>query len=494
MDLWSADVVENRGAMTVNPTRKVLAISAALLLIAFNSEIDLAGIQGTGKNAVVRGPITSFGSIFLDGVEYTTSGANITIDDQPGSEAQLRAGQIVTIDGTVDDDGTTGTATTVSFTGNVQGTATQINTSNNTFVVLGQTVRVTGSTLYDDGIQPADLTGLLAGTPVEVSGFADANGDIVASRVDLKPVGSTLQVSGTVAALDTVAHTFRINGLIVDYGTVSIPNSLANGSMVVVQGATLETTGALLATRVDPATGLGAAVNDYVDLTGIITNVVSLLEFTLQGQLVVIDLNTQLVLNGIPLGLNVEVDVQGTETAPGVILAKRIVVKSHEQSLLRGVVDSVAVVGNTLSVLGVNVATGPSTEMADKSSQHLRFFGLNDVHLGDYVEIHGTQGPNGTVAAATLERLNPQSLSYLQGPASQGTAISVPLLGVNVGLPSLSVLGVPVATNGQTLVSGLNGLKIDLASLLSQTPSRVVKVSGTYSGGVLTADHMQIQH
>src|SRR5579859_8184358 len=104
--------------MTVNPTRKVLAISAAVLLIAFNSEIDLAGIQGTGKKAAVMGPITSFGSIFLDGVEYTTSGANITIDDQPGSEAQLRAGQIVTIDGTVNDDGTTGTATTVSFTGN----------------------------------------------------------------------------------------------------------------------------------------------------------------------------------------------------------------------------------------------------------------------------------------------------------------------------------------------------------------------------------------
>jgi Domain of unknown function (DUF5666) len=263
---------------------------------------------------------------------------------------------------------------------------------------------------------------------------------------------------------------------------------------VVVQGATLKTTGALLATRVDPATGLGAVVNDYVDLTGIITNVVSLLEFTLQGQLVVIDLNTQLVLDGIPLGLNVEVDVQGTETAPGVILAKRIVVKSQGQSLLSGVVDSVAVVGNTLSVLGVNVATGPSTEMADKSSQHLRLFGLNDVHLGDYVEIHGTQGQNGTVAAATLERLDPQSRSYLQGPASQGTAISVPLLGVNVGLPSLSVLGVPVATNGQTLMSGLNGLKIDLASLLSQAPSHVVKVSGTYSGGVLTADHMQIQH
>lgn len=477
----------------MNRTYRLIAITAVVLLIAFNSQVDIAGIQGTGRYAAVRGPITRFGSVFVDGVEYTTVGANITIDDQPGTEGQLRAGQIVTLNGYVNDDGITGTATAVTFSGNVEGPIAQIDASGHTFVVLGQTVRVNGSTLYGDTIQPADLTGLKAGTPVEVSGFANANGQIVASRVDLKPAGSGLRVSGTVAALDAVAHTFRINALTVDYGAVSPPSSLANGSAVEVQGAVLVPAGALLATRVDPATSLGAAVNDYVDLTGIITNVASLLEFTLQGQLVVIDLNTQLVLHGVPLGLNVEVNVRGTETAPGVILAKRIEVKPQGPCAVRGVVDSVAVVGNTLSVLGVNIATSHSTELADKSSQHLRLFGLSDIHLGDYVEIHGTQRPDGTLAAATLERLNPQSRSYLQGVASQGAAINVPQLGLNVGMPSLSVLGVSVAMGTQTHVAGLNGLTLDLTGLLSQAQDHVVKVSGTYSEGVLTADQVQIK-
>jgi Domain of unknown function (DUF5666) len=353
-------------------------------------------------------------------------------------------------------------------------------------------VLVTGSTLFDDAIQPADLTGLQAGTTVEVSGFVNANGQIVASRIDLKPAGSILLVSGAVSALDTTAHTFNINALTVDYGSASIPASLANGTVVVVQGVTLEPTGALSATRVDLAPGLGAQVNDIVDLTGIITDVVSPLQFTLQGQLIVIDLNTQLVLNGIPLGLNVEVDVQGTVVAPGVILAKKIVVQTQGQTLVSGIVESVPVVGNTLSVLGVNVATGPATELVDKSSQHLRLFGLSDIHLGDYVQINGTQGPDGTLLAVTLQRLNPTSRSYLQGPP-QGLALNVPLPGLNIGLPSLSVLGVNVATNTQTLFQGLDGLTISLLNFLTLAPNHTVKVSGTYAGDVLTADHVQVE-
>jgi len=77
-----------------------------------------------------------------------------------------------------------------------------------TFVVLGQTVRVSGSTLFDDNIQPASIAGLQVGNIVEVSGFPNAAGEIVASRIQQEAAGSALEVKGIVQSLDMTAHTF----------------------------------------------------------------------------------------------------------------------------------------------------------------------------------------------------------------------------------------------------------------------------------------------
>ncbi|HEX6507669.1 MAG TPA: DUF5666 domain-containing protein [Chloroflexota bacterium] len=324
----------------MNRTHKVISTTVAALLLACNSTIDRAGIQGSGspQAVFVRGPVTGFGSIFVNGVEYSTADASVMVDDQPGSEAELHAGQIVTIQGTVNPDGTTGTANQVSFSGDVQGPATQIDSASNTFVVLGQTVHVTGSTLYDDTIQPADLTGLKPGTAVEVSGLTDANGEIVATRVDLASMTTPLRVVGAVEDLDTAAHTFRVNALTVDYGSASVSSAtmLSSGALVAIQGVAAAGSSELIATRIDAAPGLGASKDQLVDVTGIITGVTSLLEFTLQGQPVLIDLNTHLVLHGIPLGLNVEVDVKGALTSSGALLAKKIEVKPRSGSLVKG--------------------------------------------------------------------------------------------------------------------------------------------------------------
>jgi hypothetical protein len=400
-------------AMTVNRKRKVIGVAAAVLLAACAGSIGIAGIQGSGHASFAVGQITRFGSVFVNGVEYFTSGAQILIDDQPGTEAQLHAGQIVTIKGRVNDDGVTGTATEVSFRGDVQGPATQIDPRDNTLVVLGQRVRVTGSTLFDEGVRPADLTGLQAGSFVEVSGFANAAGQIVASRVDLKSAGSHLQVKGAVEALDAAAHTFHINALIVDYGASPPSTTLANGSVVVVQGATLTSTGELLATRVEVLPGLAAAANQHADVEGIITSFMSVTDFALQGQNIATDAHTHFVLHGVSLGLNVEVDVKGTVNASGKLLARKVEVRPQSTSLVRGLVDSVTASSNTLSVLGMKVTTSAWTRFEDKSSQHMKLFGLTDLHAGDCVEVHGTEIQPGTLSAATLERDNVESRSYL---------------------------------------------------------------------------------
>jgi hypothetical protein len=469
--------------MTVNRTRTGIGAAAAMLLAACGGSTDVAGIQGSGSPspAAAVGPITSFGSVFVNGVEYITSGAQILIDDQPGAEAQLHAGEVVTIHGSVNPDGATGTATEVSFTGNAQGPATQIDLTNNALLVLGQTVRVTGSTLFDDGIQPGELSGLQTGTLVEVSGFANAAGEIVASRIDLKSAGSNLQVKGVIQALNTTAHTFRVNALIVDYSAVASAATLADGNTVEVQGASLTSAGGLLATRVEVPPGLGATANQHADIEGIITSFTSAADFALQGQNVTTDANTKFVLHAISLGVNVKVDVQGAFNATGVLLAQKVEVRPESSSLVRGLVDSVTATGNALSVLGVNVTTSVSTAFYDKSSQHVRLFRLTDLHAGDYVEIDGTEIQPGTVSASILERDTAENRSYLQGTA------------LNVAEPSLTVLSVTVTTNAQTHFAGPGGAATGAAAFFSQAADHVVKVRGSFSGGVLTADQAQIE-
>src|SRR5258707_757124 len=111
-----------RGAKTVRRTHSVIGAVAAMLLVSCDG-VDVAGIQGSGGPSpmpaaaapVAVGPITGFGSVFVNGVEYITSNAQILIDHQAGAEAQLHPGQIVTVKGNVNADGVTGTATEVSF-------------------------------------------------------------------------------------------------------------------------------------------------------------------------------------------------------------------------------------------------------------------------------------------------------------------------------------------------------------------------------------------
>jgi hypothetical protein len=65
----------------------VLALAGAVLAASCggsggDGKKVIGGINGGG---VALGTITGFGSIFVNGVEYRTSGAQITINGQPGT-------------------------------------------------------------------------------------------------------------------------------------------------------------------------------------------------------------------------------------------------------------------------------------------------------------------------------------------------------------------------------------------------------------------------
>ena len=470
--------------LTMNRTGSVIFTSVAVLLAACVGSTAVAGIQGSGKQSMVAfGRVTGFGSVFVNGVEYSTTGAQILIDGHDATESQLNTGDVVTIQGTVNDDGITGTATQVSFTGNVRGPITGIGLMGNGFTVLGQSVLTNASTIFGDGSQPPKV-----GAIVEVSGLPDGLGNIVASRVDLKPAASDFQVVGVVNWLDTNAHTFQINNLTIDYGAAAGTVALANGSTVEVHGANLTANGALLATDLEAVPAIAGVAGEQADLEGVITGLTSLTNllsslvgFILDGQQVTIDSTTALVLHGLTLAPGVAVDVQGEFDASGTLHARKIEVLPLSLGLLGGLIDSITPMNNTMSVLGVNIKTGSSTVLNDRSSQPVRQFRLTDLHVGDYVEVAGSPTGASVLTTSRVERRNIRPQSILRGIAH------------NLTQPDFTVLGVTVATTAQTQFTGPGGVARAAADFFAQAADHIVEVKGTYSGGVLTAESAHIE-
>ena len=155
------------------PTRLLLATLPAVLLGCGgggggsggggNDGVGPIGGIDRGGVTISQGPINGFGSVIVNGVRYTTTGATITIDDRPGTESELRAGQVVRVEGTVDASGTAGTARSISFNDDVEGPVQSIDPAVAQLVVLGQTVQVGRATSFDDSISPRSLEGLAVG-------------------------------------------------------------------------------------------------------------------------------------------------------------------------------------------------------------------------------------------------------------------------------------------------------------------------------------------
>ncbi len=129
------------------------------------------GTGGTGASDISSGAVTDFGSIFVNGVEFSTTGATITRDDVSISESELRKGMVVEVRGSIASS-TSGTATTVAVEEAVRGRTESITgiASAGTLIVLGQTVNVDDTTLYDSSVT---FTTIAVGDILEVHGHRE---------------------------------------------------------------------------------------------------------------------------------------------------------------------------------------------------------------------------------------------------------------------------------------------------------------------------------
>ena len=221
-----------------------LTLAGAALLAACGGGGDSAGIGTGGTGSFSVGPVTGFGSIFVNGVRYDDNGARLVDDDGTvkvlGSDDNpLKVGMVVEVSGSVDDNGVR-RAAQIAYGAEIKGPVTAVDAAAGSFQVFGITVRTTTTTVYEDF---GGVATLAPGNVVEVHGQPDASGRIVATHVEREAASEAAYIAddgeyrlrGPVAQLSGsgAAYTFSVRGVAIRTdGATRIDGTPADGAAV----------------------------------------------------------------------------------------------------------------------------------------------------------------------------------------------------------------------------------------------------------------------
>jgi len=291
-------------------TARLGAITSATVSILDNDSGPLSAF----------GVITDLGSATVNGIRYDTSATVVNLNGAPAAAIDLRLGQVAAVEGDVDFGTAMGVADRIESSAMVIGPVESIDTALKQLIVMGQTVVADTSTRFGAGVDPDTLAGLTTGMDVEISGFLDASGRIVATRIEPATGATGVQLIGRIVALDLANTLFTVNRLTLDYGSaavIELPGGMpAEGLRVLARGTLSD--GILVVNELASAQDVPASPQERVELNGIVTRFVSASDFDINGIAVTAGPGTGF-LNGASSNLEVdaEVTVRGQVASAG---------------------------------------------------------------------------------------------------------------------------------------------------------------------------------
>lgn len=459
--------------------RAALAGAAApLLLVACGGGAgggDLAGplvpdpVDGIDRSGVTVGTVSSFGSIFVDGVEFATDDATILRGDTPIAEDDLAVGLVVTVEGEIAPDGDTGVAERVRYVPEVTGPVEALDPSRGRFTVLGREIRTDRSTVFAAGIVPEAVTGLANGDVVEISGYVTGDDRVLATRIVRRSGATAFSRSGVVAAWDPAARRFRLGGLEIDAADADLAcdaDGLDDGRRVEVRADAAPQAGVLVATLVRclPQRPLESDRDDDYPgrLEGLVTRFGSVTDFDVAGQPVTTDGATRFE-NGTAADLrpDVRVEVAGTTSPSGVLRAAVVEFPLAVNLEIEGRILSLPPDLRLVGFEGIGIRTDAETQFEDDTDAEVRRGLLEALQVGDFLEVKGRFEPAaGTLLARRIEREDEDD-----DPDDDGeTSLEGPLEGLDAS--GGSVLGVAFTFTGETRYA-VDGVVVTAAEFLA---------------------------
>ena len=347
------------------------AACATALLVACGGggEAATEAALPLAATAYTQGAITGFGSIFVGGVRYDDSAASVSDEDgNSRNRSELKLGMMVELDaGAVDRSAASALALRIRLGNEIVGPVGAVNTTASTVQVLGQTVLVTSSTIFDESLA-GGLSALTAGAVVEVYGILDpANGRVVATRIEPKTGAIVYRLRGAIADLDTTAKTFTVNGQTISYAglpAASVPPGLTKGQIVRVLLQTTQVNGAWVATALRGGLRLPEVTRRDAHVEGVISVFTSTSSFQVNGLLV--DASNATFPDGTTgIVLGAKVEVEGVVTN-GVLVASKVEIEDRRAVPrvleLRGEMGKLNTTDKTFALRGVTVWYGGTVE------------------------------------------------------------------------------------------------------------------------------------
>ncbi|HTF98481.1 MAG TPA: DUF5666 domain-containing protein [Cellvibrio sp.] len=439
----------------------------------------------TSQAELTQGMVTGFGSVIVNGVHFDVKNADIQIDGKNLVESDLKVGQIVRITGSINGDGVHGIATHLEGESQLVGPITRIDLTAGLLVSLGQTIVITADTFFDDDVTADQLK---VGDVIKVSSYTDADGKLIATRIDLKDAADKFQLTGDISELNTIAQTFIINGTLVDYSDASLEGlhnrALENGLKVRVNGSFTE--GTFVATGTLAHSHLGFKhdhQHHHVTLSGPVTELVEGSGFTIEDTPVLITETTH--YHGgkaSDLQPGTLVKVHGEFDANQKLVAKRIHLNHKAKIGQKGLVEALDLTAGILTVNGMAFEINEDTSFNDRSRSKVRFFDLADLATGDTVHVRGYK----IAATATTPERNIASRVERHNPHAFGDKdwkLEVEGIVEAIADGTITVAGQVIQVNALTRFEGFASLEDFLAVALGKK----VEVKGVTQSGAAVA-------
>lgn len=439
----------------------VLSVSVLGVLTACDGGVDVAdgGIRGTGDSV---GPVSGFGSVFVNGVRFDTSALNgkVTSNDGIETEDQLEKGMIVRVEGKWQDDGQ-GTAMALEYDDTLRGKVSDLvfdeNRDRLTFTIYGQVVHADTQTVF----RGAKLSTLANGDFVRVSAWLADNG-YRASFIGVMEDGreDDIEVEGSIDSLSmqTNLNIFRLQGQVVQYSSASLAvsglseDALGDGRLLEVEGEMVG--GTIVARSIHPHDGERFRADEGSDseLSGP-ANAVNASQgfYRVGGQLIALSTDTEFSgLSAEDLANDLLVKVEG-EVREGILVAEEIERREAGAKVEAQITQLPNLVEQRLEVGGVPVMVNASTLIADDEDLRMTF---ENLQFGDSIEVDGIEklddSGNVYLEAVKIERSSDEDLGSdapdeessfeLQGNLIQSSMTDLQILGVTMAITENSAL------------------------------------------------------
>ena len=444
------------------------------------------------KATLAQGMVTGFGSVIVNGVHYDVKNAAIDVDGDSHVESELGVGQMLRIIGTLDADGIHGKATKVQGESQLRGAIASIDLTTGVIVALGQNILITADTFYQDGVTAATLK---VGDVIKVSGYSNADGALVATRIEVKTgaAADITQLAGKIADLDTTALTFTLNGVTVNYSkaTIADQTTLANDTLIRVRGKLVDGIFVAEGIQTSPLNIKNDAGFDGdfgFALGGLVTDLVANTSFKLNDATVIVNADTQYeggVASDLANGLMVK--IQGTLDANNNLVASKIKLILQPQASDNGLVQTVNLDNNTFSVNGITFVVTVDTSFNDGGRDKVRLFSLKDLAVGNTVNVRSYK-----IAATdtTPEQIIATRVERHNAPVAGAANFQVEVHGLveSVTDSTIKVAGHNVTLNADTKINGYDSLQAFLAAAVGLN----VEIKGVIVDTAFVANNVEL--